>query len=90
MDPGAYMKDDLRERLLEAIPDAEKRFNRYCKNLKKLMDEIQKFFPEAHYHAVDDRVTVMLYCPNYNDPTNIQKARALEGASDLSIGCGNY
>lgn len=93
MDPGPYTKDKFpsaKECLLEVVPDAEKRFNRYCKGLAKLLKDINRHFPEAHYFACGGRLSIDLWHPEHDWPNERNEAQSLRFDSSLYIDGGDY
>lgn len=81
---------EARKLLLEAVPDAEKRFNRYCKGLKKLLDDVNKHLPEAHYFACSGTMTISLWHPEVDTTWERNKAQALSYSSTLHVDGGDY
>lgn len=92
MEPGVYTrgKYNAKERLLEVVPDAEKRFNRYCKGLKKLLEDVNKHFPDAHYFVVSDHIVLDLWHKEALGPISRNEAQALSYSRDLHITGGDY
>ena len=79
-------KDETsRNKLLEAVPNANTRFYKHCKGLKDLLDEINKHFPEAHYTTHMGDMILKLYEYDDNDYVDAMRATALADYSGLII-----
>lgn len=89
----AITREELAEAnklLLEAVPDAEKRFNRHCKGLAKLLEDINRYFPEAHYFACGGKLSIDLWHPEHDWPDERNKAQALRFDGSLHVDGGDY
>ncbi len=81
---------DARDALLAAVPDAEKRFDHCCKGLRKLLDDVNKHFPEAHYFVCSDRLGLDLWYPEHNTTLERNKTHALSDSYSVNISGGDY
>lgn len=81
---------DARDALLAAVPDAERRFDRCCKSLKKLLDDVNKHFPGAHYFVCSDNLGLDLWYPEHDTTLERNKTRALSDKYNLDISGGDY
>ena len=46
--------------LLEHAPHVEKKFNRLCKSMRRLLDEVRVTFPDAEYYTGGGGFSLML------------------------------
>lgn len=51
---------DARGALLSAVPDAERRFERCCRGLEKLLKDVNEHFPDAEFFVAGDTLTLIL------------------------------
>lgn len=77
--------------LEEADPNFAKRFNRTCKTLKKLLDDVRKHFPDAEYYTASGGLTLMLGKPHSDNEDPQQELIALSARHiGLQIGDGDF
>ena len=80
---------DARAALLAAVPDAEKRFNRYCRGLEKLLKDVNEHFPDAEYFVVNDKLSLIM---GYDDSDRMVERDAniaLDFRSSMRISGGD-
>lgn len=78
------------ELLHNANPQLIKRFYKACKDLKNLMNDVQKYFPDASYYTASGGLNILLGEPH---DEKFQPQRELEAIGDISglnIGDGDY
>lgn len=76
--------------LIEHSPKIERKFNRLCKSIIGLLDEIKEDFPDANYYTASGGFNLLLG-QSHSDMTNISRAElvALSGTG-VHIGDGDF
>lgn len=78
------------ELFYDADPKLIKRFHKVCKDLQRLMNDVQKYFPDACYYTASGGLNILLGEPH---DEKFQPQRELEAIGDingLNIGDGDY
>ena len=75
------------EILDETLPTARRRFNRICATMKKLLDDVQREFPDATYYS-DSGTLHLLIGNSHGEDKQPQTCLIAETASNGLIVCG--
>jgi len=83
---------DAYDLLFEADPNLIKRFNRTCNTMKKLLDDVQKHFPDACYYTASGGFHLMLGNSHASDVgcTSQRELVAIGASNGLSVGDGDF
>ena len=83
---------DAYDLLYAADPKFIKRFNRTCETMKKLMDDVQKHFPDACYYTGGGGFNLMLGSSHANDMryTSQPELVAIGASNGLIVGDGSF
>lgn len=77
--------------LFDADPKLISRFYRVCTTLKKLMDDVQKHFPEATYYTASGGLYIVLGDTHSGQNCDANQELSAVGASNgLTIGDGDW
>lgn len=75
--------------LLEAMPGVQARFNRACRNIVALLEDVRKEFPDAQYYTASGGLHLMLGDNHTFHGKPQQELIALSG-SGVSISDGDF
>ncbi|MHB1641945.1 MAG: hypothetical protein ACYCS8_04720 [Acidithiobacillus sp.] len=76
--------------LMSRNKTAERRFNKACDGLKKLLDDVRVDFPDACYYTASGGLNLLLGAPHDENFRPRSQLTALGARNGLALGDGDY
>ena len=81
---------DPRKLLLEHVPTAERRFKRICTEMKNLLADVRRVFPDAEYYTASGGFNLLLAKAHHPEQGTIQREGSALTGLGVDIGDGDY
>ena len=81
---------DPRKLLLEHVPTAERRFKRICTEMKNLLADVRREFPDAEYYTASGGFNLLLAKSHHPEKGSPQGDSTALGGVGVEIGDGDY
>lgn len=76
--------------LLQRVPTAERRFKRICTEMKNLLKDVKKEFPDAEFYTASGGFNLLLAHAHHFERGTVQRDVEALGGVSVDIGDGDY